>query len=65
MSGVINQMITLEITYHNVLHGFREGEKMGATYFESKLLLRLTTMKEEGLYKVFLKLRKSCDALNR
>ena len=58
---------TTSITYHNALHGFREGRGTGNGTLEDKLLQQLAAMREEVLYVIFLvlDLTKAYNALDR
>ena len=53
-----------EITFHDVLHGFRVDRGIGTSALETKLLQQLTSMREEVLFNVFLDLQKVYDALD-
>ena len=46
---IINRRFTSSITYHDALHGFREGLGTGTTTLEAKLLQQLASMREEVL----------------
>ena len=43
---IINHRLCIAITFHNVLHGFRAGRSTGNDSCESKLIQKLTDMKE-------------------
>ena len=58
-------MLGLVVQFHESLHGFREGWGTGTTSLEENLLQKLTTMKEEVLYDIFLEIKKAYDALDR
>ena len=64
MLGAINHHIGVVVQLHNVIHIFCSGRGTGTTYLEAKLLRKLTIMKEEFLYEVFLNLRKAYDVLD-
>ena len=51
--------------FHNVLHGFREGQGKGTASLETKLFNKLKAMREEVLYVIFLELHKAYAALDR
>ena len=53
------------VQFYDVIYGFRDIRGTGTTSLESKLLQKLTAMREEVLYKVFLELRKAYDDLDR
>ena len=61
----IHLRLTTAITYHDALHGFREGRGTGTATLEAKLLQQLAAMREEVLYVIFLYLNKAYDALDR
>ena len=63
--GNFNCQLTASITYHDFLHGFREGRGTGTATLEAKLLQQLAALREEVLYVVFLDLHKTYDALDR
>ena len=48
-SGVINQRIRSKVQFNGVLHGFGAGWRTGNASLESKLLQKLTEMREEVL----------------
>ena len=53
------------INLHDVLHRFREGRGTGTATLKAKLLQKLSAMREEVLYVIFLDLTKAYDALDR
>ena len=65
VSGHTYQRLGAATTLHNVLHGFRSVRGMGTTSLEANLLQNMTSMREEIIYKVFLKLKKAYSALDR
>ena len=65
MAGILNRRFTASITYHDALHGFREGRGTGTATLEFKLLHELSALREEGLYVIFLDLTKAYDALDK
>ena len=65
MAAILHRRLTTAITYHNALHGFREGSGTGTGTLEAKLLQQLVAMREEVLYVIFLDLTKAYDALDR
>ena len=62
---ILNCRLISFITFHDVLHGFREGRGTGTATLEAKLLQQLTAMRKEVLYVIFLDLTKEYDALDR
>ena len=65
MSGVVNPWIGAAVQFHDVLHGFQAGWRMGNAFLEVKLLQHPMAIREEVLYKVFLDLWKAYDVLDR
>ena len=65
VAAILHQRLTTAITYHNALHGIREGRGTGTATLEAKLLQQLAAMREEVLYVIFLDLTKSYDVLDR
>ena len=62
---VINRRIGAAVQLHDTMHGFRTGRGAGIASLKNKLPHKLTKIREEVLYKVFLDLHKAYDALNR
>ena len=62
---ILHCQLTTAITYHDALHGFREGRGTGTATLKAKLLQQLAAMREEVLYVIFLDLTKAYDALDR
>ena len=62
---ILNFCFNASSAFHNVLHGFRAGPYIGTAFIESKLLQKLTAMREEILYAIFMCLHNSYDALDR
>ena len=60
---VRNLRLGAAITFHNVLHGFLSGCGMGNASLDAKLIQQLISIREEGLYTIFLGLHKACGAL--
>ena len=56
---ILHRRLTAGITFHDALHGFREGCGTGTATLEAKLLQKLATMREEVLYVIFLDLTKA------
>ena len=44
-TGIINQWLTSEITYHHNLHGFRMGHGTGNAILEANFIHHLSAMK--------------------
>ena len=65
VTTILHFQLTTAITYHESLHGFREGRGTGTANLEAKLLQQLAAMREEVLYVIFLELTKAYDALDR
>ena len=53
------------LQFHYMLNGFQVGWVMGTTSLKSKLLHKLTATRNYVLYKVFIDLCRSYDALDR
>ena len=64
VTGILNRRLTVEIKFHDTLHRCRTSRGMGNVSFKYKLLQKMTMMKEEVLYKMFLDLHKAYDALD-
>ena len=62
---IFNRRFTAFITYHNSLHGLREGCGTDTTTIEVKLIHQLMAMREEVLHTIFLDLHKAYNTLNR
>ena len=54
----------MAVHFHDVLHDSRAGRATGTASLKSKLLKKLTKMREKVLYKVFLDLQKAYEALD-
>ena len=59
---IINHHLRTAISFHDVLHGSRLGHGTGTTSLEAKLLQKLTAMREEVLYVIFMVLYKGYDS---
>ena len=64
LNGILNRIFTAEITFHDVLHGFRLGRGTGTSALEDKRLQQLMAMREAVIYEVFLDLQKAYNALD-
>ena len=62
---ILYRRLTTVITFHDALHGFREGRSTGKATPEAKLLQQIAAMREEVLYVIFLDLTKAYYALDR
>ena len=62
---ILHRRLTTAITFHDALHGFREGRGTGTATLQAKLLRQLAAIREEVLYVIFLDLTKEYDALDR
>ena len=49
VAAILNSRFAASITYHNALHGFREGRGTGTATLEAKLLQQLAALREEVL----------------
>ena len=65
LAAILNRRFTASITYHDFLHGLREGCRTGTATLEAKLLYQLAALREEVLYVIFLDLHKAYDYLDR
>ena len=65
VAAILNRRFAASITYHDFLHGFREGRSTGTATLEAKLLQQLVALREEVLYVIFLDLHKAYDTLDR
>ena len=65
VAAILNRQFAASITYHDFLHGFREGRGTGTTTLEAKLLQQLAALRGEVLYVIFLYLHKAYDDLDR
>ena len=63
ISGLNNHIIGVVVSYHDTLNGVGVGIGTSTDSFESNMLQRLTKMREEVLYEVFLDLKKAYEAL--
>ena len=63
--GLLNQNFTLEIVFHDVIHGFRIRCGAGTASLEAKLLQHLTSMREVVIHDIFMDLLKVYDDLDR
>ena len=62
---ILNLCRTTSIAFHDVLHRFREGRGTGNASLKENIIQKLTSMREEVLYVIFLYLHKVYDALER
>ena len=65
VKDIINRCLRMAISFHNMMHGFRAGRGRGTDSLKAKLLQKLTDMREEVLYEIFLDLHKAYDVLDR
>ena len=65
VAEILNIRLTASITFHDLLHCFRESRGTGTATLEAKLLHQLAALREEVLYVIFLDLQKVYDALDR
>ena len=64
VTGVLNHRLRAEINFHDTLYGLRTGRCIRTTSLEVNLILNLTAIREEVLYKIFLYLHKAYDDLD-
>ena len=60
-----NCPFTASIAFHNILHVFLAGCVTGTASLETKLAQKLTSMRKEFMYTIFMELHKVYDALDR
>ena len=65
VAGITNHRLTLNIAFHGTLHGFHAGQGKGNAYPEANLLQKLTAMREDTSYQMFLNLHKAYGVLER
>ena len=65
MAAILNRRLTASITFHDSLHGFREGHETGTATLEDKPIQQLAALREEILYLIFFDLHKAYEALDR
>ena len=65
VAAILNRQLTVSITFHDFLHGVREGCGTVTATLEAKLLRQLEALREEVLYVIFLYLHKVYDTLDR
>ena len=56
-----NRNLTMDIGFHDTLHGFQAGQVTGTASLESKLIQQITAMREAILHEIFLYLQKEYD----
>ena len=59
VTGILNFRLMLAIQFHNTLNGFHTGRITGNDPLEANLLQKLTDMREDFLYDIFLDLHKA------
>ena len=64
-TGIINQRLTVAITYYDSIHGLQMGRGTRTSILEADLPHKLKSMREEVLHNVFLDLHKVYNALDR
>ena len=64
ISSLLNRRLTIAISFHDTLHGFRTRQGSGTAALEAKLFQQLTSMKEAVLFKVSLDIYKAYNALD-
>ena len=65
MAVILHRRLTTGITFHDALHGFREGCCTGMATLWANLLRQLAAMREEVLSVIFIDLSKASYALVR
>ena len=65
MTLIINRHLSTSISFHKMVHRFRECRGEGTASLEAKLLHNLMPMREEVLYAIFMDLHKAYNALDR
>ena len=65
VAEILNCRLTASITFHDLLQGFRAGRGTGTATLEAKLLQKLSALRREVLYVIFLDLHKTYNALDR
>ena len=65
MLWLINLSIWVAINYHNVLCGLWVVQGMATASLKSNILQKITSMREEVIYKVLLDLREDYYVINR
>ena len=58
VTGILNRRLMSNIQYYDTLNGFHAGRGTGTTPLKTNLLQKMTDMKEEVIYEVFLDLYK-------
>ena len=49
VAEILNRRLTASITFHDFLHGFREGRGTGTATLKAKMLQQLEALREEVL----------------
>ena len=65
VAGITNHRLTLNIAFHDTLHVFHAGRGKGNAHPEANLLQKLTAMREDTSYQMFLNLHKAYGVLER
>ena len=65
VAAILNRQLAASITFHDFLHGFREGHGTVTATLEAKVLRQLAALREEVVYVIFLDLHKAYEALDR
>ena len=64
VAAILYLRLTTSITFHDFLHGFREGRGTGTSNLEAKLLQKLEALRDKVLYMIFQDLHNAYDALD-
>jgi hypothetical protein len=63
--GLITQCITTNVTFLDLLHGFRSKQSSGAAILEARLNMDLSNQHGQALHHVILDLSKAYDTLDQ
>ena len=64
-TGIINQRLTLDTGYHNMLHKFQAGRGTGNITLEENLIQQVTARRKAVIHEVLLDPQKAYCALDR
>ena len=59
VTGLLNCLFTLAIQFHDVIHVFKAGHRMGTSSLKAKMLQQFTATREAVLYEISLDLQKT------
>ena len=63
IEAIFDTRINKAVTFHNILHRFREGRLTGTPVMDLKIAQELASMDQEPLFLLFLELQKAYDNL--